>query len=89
MNDQARLISSDLRPVDEGELTRVVLMRVENMGRRSVHPADRHAAAYLAAEVVRAIRSAHYVILQEPPAELRPSDEVEPARSATAASAPA
>jgi hypothetical protein len=56
MNGQAKPISSDLRPVHEQELTRVVLMRVESMGRRSVHPADRIAAAHLAAEVVRAIQ---------------------------------
>jgi hypothetical protein len=67
MNDQTRLISSDLQPVDERELTRVVLMRVESIGRRSVHPADRTAAAHLAAEVVRAIRGANYVVLQGPP----------------------
>jgi hypothetical protein len=68
MNDQARLTSSDLQPVDEAELTRIVLTRVESMGRRSVHPADRIAAAHLAAEVVRAIQGANYVVLQGPPA---------------------
>jgi hypothetical protein len=76
MNDQARLISSDLQPADEGALTRVVQLRVESLGRRSVHPADRLAAAQLAVEVVRAIRSAHFVILQGPPADLRPSGDV-------------
>jgi hypothetical protein len=68
MNDQARLISSDLQSADETELTRIVQAKVESMGRRSVHPADRIAAAYLAAEVVRAIQGANYVILQGPPA---------------------
>jgi hypothetical protein len=67
MNDQTRLTSSDLQPVDEAELTRIVQTRVESMGRRSVHPADRIAAAHLAAEVVRAIQGANYVILQGPP----------------------
>jgi hypothetical protein len=38
------------------------------MGRRSVHPADRIAAAHLATGVVSAIRAANYVILQGPPA---------------------
>jgi hypothetical protein len=68
MNDQTRLISSDLRPADERELTRIIQTRVESMGRRSMHPADRIAAAHLAAEVVSAIRGANYVILQGPPA---------------------
>jgi hypothetical protein len=68
MNDQARLISSDLQSADETELTRIVQAKVESMGRRSVHPADRIAAAHLAAEVVRAIQGANYVILQGPPA---------------------
>jgi hypothetical protein len=68
MNGQARLTSSDLQPVDERELTRVVQTRVESMGRQSVHPADRVAAAHLAAEVVRAIQGANYVVLQGPPA---------------------
>jgi hypothetical protein len=68
MDDQARLTSSDLRPVDERELTRIVRTRVESMGRRSVHPADKIAAAHLAAEVVRAIQGANYVVLQGPPA---------------------
>jgi hypothetical protein len=64
MNDQDRLIPSDLQPVDDAELTRLVQTRLESMGRRSVHPADRIAAAHLAAEVVRAIQGANYVILQ-------------------------
>ncbi|WP_158803568.1 MULTISPECIES: hypothetical protein [unclassified Acidisoma] len=64
MNDQVRLIPSDLQPVDDAELTRLVQTRLESMGRRSVHPADRIAAAHLAAEVVRAIQGANYVILQ-------------------------
>ncbi len=68
MNDQDRLIPSDLQPVDDAELTRIVQTRVESMGRRSVHPADRVAAAHLAAEVVRAIQGANYVVLQGPPA---------------------
>jgi hypothetical protein len=68
MNDQARLISADLQPVDERDLTRIVQTRVESLGRRSVPPADRTAAAHLAAEVVSAIRGANYVILQGPPA---------------------
>ena len=68
MNDQARLISPDLQPVDERELTRIVQARVESMGRRSVHPADKIAAAHLAVQVVRAIQGANYVILQGPPA---------------------
>jgi hypothetical protein len=67
MNDQARPNSSDLLPVDERELTRLVQMKVESIGRRSVHPADKMAAAHLAAEVVRAIQRANYVILQAPP----------------------
>ena len=41
MNDQARLISSDLQPVDERDLTRIVQTRVESLGRRSVPPADK------------------------------------------------
>jgi hypothetical protein len=53
MNDQVRLIPSDLQPADEAELTRIVQTRVESMGRRSAHPADKIAAARLAAEVVR------------------------------------
>ncbi len=64
MNDQVRLIPSDLQPVDDAELTRLDQTRLESMGRRSVHPADRIAAAHLAAEVVRAIQGANYVILQ-------------------------
>jgi hypothetical protein len=68
MNDQVRLIPSDLQPVDDAELTRIVQTRVESMGRRSVHPADKIAAAHLAAEVVRAIQGANYVILQGPAA---------------------
>ncbi|WP_159013217.1 hypothetical protein [Acidisoma sp. S159] len=68
MNDQDRLIPSDLQPVDDAELARIVQTRVESMGRRSVHPADRIAAAHLAAEVVRAIQGANYVVLQGPPA---------------------
>ena len=46
MNDQDRLIPSDLQPVDDAELARIVQTRVESMGRRSVHPADRIAAAH-------------------------------------------
>jgi hypothetical protein len=46
------------------------------MGRRSVHPADKIAAAHLAAEVVRAIQGANYVILQGPPANPRQADDV-------------
>jgi hypothetical protein len=68
MNDQGRPTSSDLQPVDDAELTRIVQTRIESMGRRSVHPADRVAAAHLAAEVVRAIQGANYVILQGHPA---------------------
>jgi hypothetical protein len=68
MNDQTRLTSADLQPVDERDLTRIVQTKVESMGRRSVHPADRIAAAHLAAEVVRAIQGANYVVLQGPPA---------------------
>jgi hypothetical protein len=56
MNDQATLISSDLHAVDEAELTRVVQTRVESVDRRSVHPADRVAAAHLPADVVRVIQ---------------------------------
>jgi hypothetical protein len=55
MNDQARPNSSDLLPVDERELTRLVQMKVESIGRRSVHLGDKIMAAYVATMVVRAI----------------------------------
>jgi hypothetical protein len=76
MNEQARLISSDLELVDEAELARVVQLGIESIGRHSAHPADRIAAAQVAAGVMRAIRRANYVVLQGPPATLRASDDM-------------
>jgi hypothetical protein len=46
-------------------------MGVESVGRRSVHPADRIAAIRVAAEVMRALQRANYIILHSPPAEGR------------------
>jgi hypothetical protein len=65
MNDQARNCPH-LRLADEAELARVIQTGVESTGRRSVHPADRLASARLAADVMRAIRGANYVILEGP-----------------------
>jgi hypothetical protein len=68
MDNQARLITSDLYLPDETELQRVIRMGVESVGRRSVHPADRIAAIRVAAEVMRALQRANYIILHRPPA---------------------
>ena len=82
MNDQARLISLDLQPVDGRELNRIVQTRFESflfIGGRSVDPADRIVAAHLAAEVIRAIQGANYVILHGSPLPAS-SRECEPRR---------
>jgi hypothetical protein len=65
MLDHATPIPSSLRQPDEAELQRVLLASIHGAGRRSAHPGDRAAAAQVASEVLRALRQANYLILQD------------------------
>ncbi|WP_284945412.1 hypothetical protein [Acidisoma cladoniae] len=65
---------------DEAALHRAARAGVQRLGRRSAHPGDRTMAAHVAAEVVQALRDAHYVILKQPSPQM--VEDIDPPKGA-------